>query len=27
LLFAAPQPDYDTLQPIYDSMLLSYKPE
>lgn len=25
LLFVAPQPDFDTLQPLYDSMLLSFK--
>ena len=27
LLFAAPEPDYDALQPLFDSMLLSYKPQ
>jgi hypothetical protein len=27
LLFVAPQPDFATLQPLYDSMLLTFKPQ
>lgn len=27
LLFVAPQPDYATLQPLYDSMLLTFRPQ
>ena len=27
LLFVAPEPDYATLQPLYDSMLLTFKPQ
>jgi len=27
LIFVAPQPDFTTLQPLYDSMLLSFKPQ
>jgi hypothetical protein len=27
LIFVAPEPDFATLQPLYDSMLLSFKPQ
>jgi hypothetical protein len=27
LIFVAPQADFDTLQPLYDSMLLTFKPQ